>query len=306
MRINEDFLDNISTDEITPDTHNELEQNKDYHDYDFYLEVNGTQIDKEHKDIYLKRISNILDKIPGINSHAENSYMNKDGEADYFIGIEHNISTPKEVFRFLTIIDKTLCSTKPHKSCITATMKNVGSGYIKYFTMFREYQERHLKIGITHFSMFYFMVMTFNGFEKDMLKVCSDFVGFDFGEEMKDMYKQMTDKNFEKIDKSGKMHLSELNKVAHINNTEYQLFFQEISTGNPNMFRLQNVVEYLIDQHKHINKNGYINVEQVWIHEPEDIIMPAKLLLFLGNYYEESYNNTGFLLEYENEDREVI
>ena len=72
------------------------------------------------------------------------------------------------------------------------------------------------------------------------------------------------------------------------------------------MFRLQNVVEYLMDQRKHINRNGYINVEQVWIHEPEDMTMPVKLLLFLGNYYEDSSNNTGYLLEYENEDREVI
>ena len=137
------------------------------------------------------------------------------------------------------------------------------------------------------------------------LKVSPDLnVWFDFGEEMKDMYSEMTDKKFTKIDKNGKIHLSELNSVAHINNTEYQLFFQEISTAKPNMFRLQNVVECLIDQHSHINKNGYINVEQVWIHEPEDMIMPAKLLLFLGNYW--SSNNTGYLLEYENEDREVI
>ena len=70
------------------------------------------------------------------------------------------------------------------------------------------------------------------------------------------------------------------------------------------MFRLQNVVEYLMDQRKHINKNGYINVEQVWIHEPEEKSMPTKILMFLGYYYEA--DNTGYMLEYENEDREVI
>ena len=63
-----------------------------------------------------------------------------------------------------------------------------------------------------------------------------------------------------------------------------------------------------MNQHKNINKNGYINVEQIYKNDPEEKPMPTKLLFFLGNYCNDltSDYNTGYMLEYENEDREVI